>query len=162
MRGRCNSTGNFLLCELVILELSRGNGSSIPMDLVQLVFFGGAHVLFAASSAFVAVVCRRKGMRPIACAGVASVVAVTILASIADPGSSLVMGMIREIKAIHGSSLASITLGVSTAVPWLLLALPVSGTSLTWKSRLVVPLLSISLTATILCVAVLVYRGFQK
>jgi glucose/arabinose dehydrogenase len=132
------------------------------MDLVHLVVFGGAHLLFAASSACVAVVCRRKGMRLIACTGLACVVAVTILASITDPGSSLLMGLMRDIKAKNGSSLVSIALGVSTAVPWLLLALPVSETSLTWKSPLVVALLSTSLTTSVLCVAVLVYRGFQK
>jgi glucose/arabinose dehydrogenase len=132
------------------------------MDLVHLVIFGGAHLLFAASSACVAVVCRRKGMGPIACTALASVAAVTILASIAEPGSSLLMGRIGDIKTLNGRSLVSITLGVSTALPWLLLALPVSGTSFTWKSGLVVALLSTSLTTSVLCVAVLVFRGVQK
>ena len=132
------------------------------MDLVRLVIFGGAHLLFAASSASVAVVCRGKGMLLLACTALACVVAITILASITDPGSSLLMGMVRDVKAHHRGALVSIALGVSTAVPWLLLTLPVTDTSSTWKSRLIIPVLSTSLTASVLCVALLLYRGFQQ
>jgi glucose/arabinose dehydrogenase len=145
-----------------ILELNRGKASSIPMDPVRLVFFGGAHFLFAASSASVAVVCRRKGMRLIACTALAAVVALTILASIADPASSLLVGVMREIRASHRGSILCVALGVSTAAPWLLLALAGGGTSLSWKSRVVVPLLTTSLFASAACVALLFYRAFKS
>ena len=134
----------------------------VVVDAARLLVFAEAHLLLVASATLIAALRRNWSAGVLAGVALAAVVAVSLLQSVTAEDSYLLLTMLRDIKSINGSSIVAIGLGLSTALPWLLLPFPLRRRALPAKKAITPLVLTLSLALIVLSVAAVVYRDYRN